>query len=189
MEFLIIILILGVIAFLFLIANVKSTSSTYSSTHKNDDLNKIYTEYEKSKEEQLAEINLRAQNEIDKKLSEAKLIIDELDKLYDSENAIECNVAGIFHRTENAKLEARCLKPGEEVKLSLDEKNIHDPFAVKVKSDGFHIGFIPADQSKQIYGVIKNGKGFRPFVSSNITRFNSSYMDYDIHLSIKLYPK
>ena len=56
-------------------------------------------------------------------------------------------VVGGYFRNEEEQQAAKALTKGDEVELCAEPENEHDPLAVAVVSDGYHIGYLPAHSS------------------------------------------
>lgn len=76
-------------------------------------------------------------------------------KLHSKERSIWFFVVGGMYRTNAAQEEYCMLTKGEEVKLNMEPDNVHDRFAVKVMSDGKHIGYVPREESRAVFQVLK----------------------------------
>lgn len=76
-------------------------------------------------------------------------------KLHAKERSIWFYVVGGIYRTNAAQEEYCMLTKGEGVKLKMEPDNIHDRFAVKVMSSGKHIGYVPREESRAVFQVLK----------------------------------
>ena len=57
-----------------------------------------------------------------------------------------CALSGLSHN--DYALHARTIQAGDELTLERDSGNSYDSFAIKVKYDGDHIGWIPKGQNE-----------------------------------------
>jgi hypothetical protein len=66
-------------------------------------------------------------------------------------------VAGISFRTPAERAIALGMQAGWKLTLVPEPENAHDPLAIKVLSDGTHIGYIPRDCAGAVAFVLANG--------------------------------
>lgn len=62
----------------------------------------------------------------------------------------EFDIAGILYRSESAQDEAYSLRIGDTVNLKRDRNNEYDDYAIKIISNGKHIGFVPQLWSEDV---------------------------------------
>lgn len=80
--------------------------------------------------------------------------------------SLEIEVKGIFARSARAKGLVPYLNVDDEIKLRKEPSNPYDPFAVKVMSDRIHLGYVPAENSEFVTGLIDR-KAIKKVIVSN----------------------
>lgn len=79
---------------------------------------------------------------------------DAIAKEYKDYASMDVEVKGIFARSARAKDIVPTMTVDDDIKLKKEPTNQYDPFAVKVMYDRIHLGYVPADDSKFITGLI-----------------------------------
>lgn len=70
-------------------------------------------------------------------------------------------VAGVKFRSKDEAAILDEMTEGEELQLRPDPFNEHDKFAVKVMRGAAHVGFVPADLSREVSELIISGRFLR----------------------------
>lgn len=135
----------------------------------------------------LEKIRLYAKNEIKQRNLSGTDIVKLYDIMFRNETISPTLIKGLHYRSDEAKNEAMRLIAGNEVELECEPDNSFDPYAVKILSNGFHIGYISKNISYYITNDIKQG-GYISIVSSTDISYKADKLDNDIHVWIKLYP-
>ncbi|MDR2685035.1 MAG: HIRAN domain-containing protein [Prevotellaceae bacterium] len=147
-------------------------------------------EKQQKKEKRIQEAKKLREYEIKVKmeLEEKRRQIEEIyDAKYGTENAMICDLKGLFARTEAAQLEASMLDIGSEVTLKCDSNNSYDRHAVKVICNRKHIGFIPREYSQTVHENLKNKKKYFAMVLSKEYIWNSKFYKSEYEIELKLY--
>lgn len=118
----------------------------------------VNSQEEKVKEEQkkkeLQDYLDKAQKEREAKEKALKEKYDAIAEEYKDYASMDVEVKGIFARSARAKELVPELTVNDEIKLRKEPTNAYDPFAVKVMYDRIHLGYVPADDSEFITGLI-----------------------------------
>lgn len=107
----------------------------------------------------------RKQKELEEYLEQARITREAKEKAlkekydaiaaeYKDYASMEVEVKGIFARSSRAKDLVPDLNVNDEINLRKEPTNMYDPFAVKVMYDRIHLGYVPADDSEFITGLI-----------------------------------
>lgn len=119
--------------------------------HVTNKENKAKEEQEKKELQELLE---QARKEREAKERALKEKHDAIAAEYKDYASMEVEVKGIFARSSRAKDLVPDLDVNDEIKLRKEPTNMYDPFAVKVMYDRIHLGYVPADDSEFITGLI-----------------------------------
>lgn len=69
----------------------------------------------------------------------------------------EAYIAGVKYRPNGMAMLAK-IADETELELKPQPENPYDPHAVMVLHDGFHLGFVPRELSKEVAGMIAGGR-------------------------------
>lgn len=119
--------------------NVIVEEKSTSNSEKKTDLDDVLEEYRKIKQKREEENRV--------------FLLSELQK-YSSCRKIEFEVKGVFYRSKAAKEMIPILDVHDEIRLRKEPDNPYDPFAVKVLCDRKHLGYVPAELSKEVTELI-----------------------------------
>lgn len=82
----------------------------------------------------------------------------------------EAYIAGVKFR-QGGEQRLASIEDRTELTFELDPTNPHDPNAVKILHEGFHLGFVPRELSREVAEMIKDGR-IGPCVKSRGTRID-----------------
>lgn len=119
--------------------NVIVEEKSTSNSEKKSKLDEVLEEYRKMKQKRDEENRAFLQSELQK---------------YSSCRKIEFEVKGVFYRSKAAKEMIPILDVHDEIRLRKEPDNPYDPFAVKVLCDRKHLGYVPAELSKEVTELI-----------------------------------
>lgn len=113
--------------------------NSISNSEKISELDEVLDEYREMKQKRDEENRAFLQSELQK---------------YSSCRKIEFEVKGVFYRSKAAKEMIPILDVHDEIRLRKEPDNPYDPFAVKVLCDRKHLGYVPAELSKEVTELI-----------------------------------
>lgn len=142
---------------------------------------------EKTRRESMVKLRLYLKNGIKESNLKEDEIIDMYNHVFRKGKIGDYTIRGLFARSQAAINEARNLLVGTEVFLEPEPDNLHDCFAVKIMSNGYHLGYIPQEVSYCITDEIKQG-GHIAIVTKVESYYSHTYLKEEVTVGFRLYP-